>query len=110
MTPSRETSAAACIEALDCAFFKALSEPARVDILKVLVMLGRADVGSIAEQVPQDRSVVTRHLQLLERAHILRSQSEGRHTFYEIDGVGVLEQIQGLTALLKTLQPLCCPR
>jgi len=110
MTSPRETAAAACIDALDSAFFKALSEPARVAILRVLVLQGRADVGSIAEQVPQDRSVVARHLQVLERARILRSETEGRHTFYAIDGDGVLEQMKALTTLLQTLQPLCCPR
>ena len=109
MKATRETAAAACIDALDSAFFKALSEPARVAILRVLVLQGRTDVGSIAEQVPQDRSVVARHLQVLERARILRSATEGRHTFYAIDGDGVLEQMKALTALLQTLQPLCCP-
>jgi DNA-binding transcriptional ArsR family regulator len=106
---SREQVAAACLEALDGSFFKALSEPARIAILRVVILQGRSDVGSIANRVPQDRSVVARHLQVLERARILRSVAEGRHTFYEIDGPGVLAQVETLLELFKKLAPICCP-
>lgn len=107
---SKSTAAAAkCLEALDGAFFKALAEPARVAILRVLITEGSADVGSIAAQVPQDRSVVARHLQVLERAGLLRARQEGRHTFYEVDGDGVLAQLESLVTLFRTLQVVCCP-
>jgi DNA-binding transcriptional ArsR family regulator len=106
---TRQAAASAALEALDGEFFKALSEPARVAILRVLILHGRMDVGSIAGKVPQDRSVVARHLQTLERAKLLRSSSEGRHTFYEIDGPGVQHQLTALLELFKKLAPLCCP-
>ena len=48
---TREQAAAACLDALDGALLKALSEPARVAILKQIVQLGRADVGTIAAKV-----------------------------------------------------------
>ena len=106
---SGEQTAAACLEALDGAFFKALAEPARVALLRVLILQGRSDVGSIANRVPQDRSVVARHLQVLEGARLIRSTAEGRHTFYEIHGEGVLTQLQTLLDLFKKLAPICCP-
>jgi DNA-binding transcriptional ArsR family regulator len=106
---TREQAAAACLDALDGALLKALSEPARVAILKQIVQLGRADVGTIAAMFPQDRSVVARHLQVLERAGVLKSHVDGRHTFYELNGQGVLKQLEGLVELFRALSPLCCP-
>ena len=76
---------------------------------KQIVQLGRADVGTIAAMFPQDRSVVARHLQVLERAGILKSHVDGRHTFYELNGQGVLKQLEGLVELFRALSPLCCP-
>jgi len=100
---------AACLDALDGPFLKALSEPARIALLRIVILEGRADVGSIAQRVPQDRSVVARHLQTLERAKVLRATVEGRHTFYELDGQGVLAQMEALMHLIRTLSPICCP-
>jgi DNA-binding transcriptional ArsR family regulator len=101
--------AAACLDALDGAFLRALAEPARVAILRTLVTMGRADVGTIAAAVPGERSVTTRHLQILKDAGIVRATPQGRHTFYEIDGDSTLEQLERLTALLQALRATCCP-
>lgn len=106
---SPEQAAIVCLERLDAGFFKALGEPARVALLRALILKRRADVGSLAELVPQDRSVVTRHLQVLERARLVRSETEGRHTFYVIDNEGVLSQLKDLVALFESLGPICCP-
>jgi DNA-binding transcriptional ArsR family regulator len=106
---ARGTAAAACLQAIDGNFFRALSEPARVDLLRTLIVKGRSDVGTIAEDAPRDRSVTTRHLQVLEAAGILRSEREGRHTYYEIDGERVLTQLEQLVALFRAVVPTCCP-
>lgn len=107
---TREQAAAASFDAFNATFLKALVEPARVALIRELLLHGRMDVGSIAEKVPQDRSVVARHLQVLERAGLVRSSKEGRHTFYQLDGDGVLKQLEGLTELIKGLMPACCPK
>lgn len=95
---------------LDSKLFKALCEPGRVDILKFLVVHGRADIAAIAEQVPQDRSVVSRHLHLLEEVGILRGEKIGRHRFYEVDGWRFMERIQEILDRVERIMPLCCPR
>ncbi|MDP3815718.1 helix-turn-helix transcriptional regulator [Pseudomonas sp.] len=107
--PKNRTEAAdACIEILDTDFFRALCEPARIQIFRVLVLQGRSDIGSIAETMPQDRSVIARHLQTMERAGLLRAQTEGRHTFYEIDGPTIAARVEQIAGLIQTLVPLCC--
>lgn len=106
---SREAAAEACVEILDTTFFKALCEPARVALLKQLVLKGRSDVGTLASAVPQDRSVVARHLQVMGRAGLVTVAVEGRNTFYEIDAVGILERMEQITGLVRQLSTICCP-
>lgn len=108
-TKSREDIANACVDMLDTGFFRALCEPVRIEILRQLILKGRADVNSIAEGMPQDRSVVARHLQLMERAGLLYAESQGRHTFYEIDGPAVVARMSQVTEALQAIVPTCCP-
>ncbi|MEX1167558.1 MAG: metalloregulator ArsR/SmtB family transcription factor [Hydrogenophaga sp.] len=105
---ARAQAANACTELLDADFFRALCEPARLEIFRQLVLVGRADIATIAEAMPQDRSVIARHLQTLERAGVVRAQSEGRHTFYEIDGPVIASRMEKIVGLMRRLVPLCC--
>jgi len=97
------------IAALDSKFFKALSEPVRVQILKYLILNGRSDIAAIARLFPQDRSVISRHLQVMSDAGILRSQKITRHMFYEIDGAFVLGTLEGIVEKTRKCLPECCP-
>lgn len=105
---SREQVANACVAMLDTDFFRAICEPARVEILRQLMLKGRADVNTVSQAMPQDRSVIARHLQLMERAGLLYSKIEGRHTFYEIDGPAVVARMAGITQALESIVPMCC--
>lgn len=106
---TREKAAEACVAILDAEFFRALCEPARLEVLRRLILLGRADVGTIADGVPQDRSVVSRHLQVLQRAGIVRAEKDSRHLFYELDGPAVLDRFREILAFTERLVPVCCP-
>lgn len=99
----------AAIESLDEAFFKALCEPSRVAVFKRVLMLGRADVGEIAQELPQERSVVSRHLQVLHDAQIVKATKVGRQVFYEVNGGAIVERLEGLLQRTKGLVSLCCP-
>lgn len=94
-------------ELADTEFFKALSEPIRVRILAALMESGRSDIGSLAERFPQDRSVISRHLSLLESCGMVRSTQEGRHRFYQVDGNSILKNLDGLTAQCRDLMKKC---
>ena len=100
------------VTVLDSKFFKSLSEPVRVEILRYLLLNGRADIGTIAEHMPQDRSVISRHLNLMLEAGILVCEKESRHMFYSINAAAFLEKFTNITALVKTCVnecgPLCC--
>ena len=97
------------VEVLDSKFFKTLSEPVRVQILKFLMLNGRADIGSIAEHMPQDRSVISRHLNLMQEAGILISEKESRHVFYGVNGQRFLEKLTDITQKINKCMKECCP-
>jgi DNA-binding transcriptional ArsR family regulator len=86
--PSRVEAATEMVRILATPFLRALTEPARL---------------------PQDRSVVSRHLQFLEGAGIVRSAWEGRHRRYELDGAGFVKALEAMTARVRTLAGVCCP-
>jgi DNA-binding transcriptional ArsR family regulator len=93
----------------DLKFFKTMSEPVRLEILKFLMINGRSDIGTIAEHMPQDRSVISRHLNLLHESGILNSEKETRHIFYEINGTAFIEKLEKFTEQVKQCLKQCCP-
>lgn len=97
------------IESLDEAFFKALCEPSRVAVLKRVLLIGRADVGEIAAGLPQERSVVSRHLQVLLDANIVKATKVGRQVFYEVNGTAIVERLEQILRHTKSIVSLCCP-
>lgn len=108
-TLNRTQAIEAAIDSLDGAFFKALCEPPRVAVLKRVMQLGRADVTEIAAELPQERSVVSRHLQVLLEAGIVRASKVGRQMFYEVDGPAIIERLEKILLHTKIIAPLCCP-
>lgn len=90
-------------------FLKAMTEPARVELVKQLMLQGPMDVGSLAELVPQERSVVSRHLKVLVAVGVVRVEQDGKHRVYSLDGPRMLEELEAIVSACKTLTPVCCP-
>ncbi|MBL4638951.1 MAG: winged helix-turn-helix transcriptional regulator [Kordiimonadaceae bacterium] len=81
----------------------------RVEILKLLMLKGESDISALAAELPQDRSVISRHLGNMVEAGILAGRKEGRHMFYSLQGdqfVGRFESI--LAAIKKCMAIDCC--
>lgn len=89
--------------------FRALCEPARIEILKVLTRRGRSDVGTIAGDLPQDQSVVSRHLAVLRRAGLVRREKVGRRALFEMDGPAAVRALEDVLERFRGVMPLCCP-
>ena len=97
------------IRDFDSRFFKTLSEPVRLNILKFLMENGRSDVGTIAENMPQDRSVVSRHLNLMHETGILNCEKETRHMYYEVNGTNFIDKLETITNQIRQCIAECCP-
>ena len=105
----RRQAATRCGEILDSELFKALCEPVRIELVRLLIAHGRSDLGALAAELPQDASVISRHLALLHRAGLVRREKRGRHVLYELDGPALLSRVEGIAGELRRAIPFCCP-
>lgn len=106
---NRRKAVDAAMAVLEAPLFKALQEPSRLAVLRELMLLGRADIGRIAENLPQERSVISRHLQLLLDAGVVRVERAGRHRIYEVDGSVFIRKLEFILNQVTKLAPYCCP-
>ncbi len=96
------------VKAFDSKFFKTLSEPVRFEILKFIMTNGRSDIGTIADHMPQDRSVISRHLNLMQEVGILSCEKEDRHMYFEISGQNFVDKLKNITDLIGKCVAECC--
>lgn len=98
-------------------FFKALADPARIDILVALSRMGRpCTVGELAKQSPRDLSVVSRHLRALRDAGVANSVKKGKQVYYWVRVLDVAERMRAIADSLHDLaarysasnEELCC--
>jgi ArsR family transcriptional regulator, arsenate/arsenite/antimonite-responsive transcriptional repressor len=66
-------------------FAKALSHPARIAILKVLIAKNACICGDIVMELPLSQSTVSQHLKELKSAGIIKGEIDGVKTCYCID-------------------------
>ncbi|WP_210413686.1 ArsR/SmtB family transcription factor [Leptospira ilyithenensis] len=78
-------------------------------VLKKVILLGRADVSQIAEDLPLDKSVVSRHLTFLSEAGILNRTKIGKQVFYEPDPQNILKRFQAIIDGVQQVIANCCP-
>jgi len=108
-TDPRLAAAQALDRALDPCFLDALGHPVRVALIRALILAGAADIATLAGRFPQDRSVISRHLSVLERAGIATSRREGRAVVYDLNGPGLVARLRHVQAAAETLAAICCP-
>nr|WP_092069295.1 winged helix-turn-helix domain-containing protein [Dendrosporobacter quercicolus]NSL47423.1 winged helix-turn-helix transcriptional regulator [Dendrosporobacter quercicolus DSM 1736]SDL88807.1 transcriptional regulator, ArsR family [Dendrosporobacter quercicolus] len=98
---------AACMKALDDVmdfeFYKVLFDPARIDIIKYLAFVDNASVKEVAENFTQDRSVISRHLELMHRYGIVDKEKQGRYTLYRLNCNYVINKFEITAKALKSL-------
>jgi DNA-binding transcriptional ArsR family regulator len=108
-TRARERVASGCAGILDSDLFRALCEPVRIEIVRLLIARGRSDLSTVAAELPQDASVISRHLAVLHRAGLVHRTKRGRHVYFELDGPALLARLEEIVATLRRAVPFCCP-
>ena len=81
----------------------------RMEILRYLLLNGRSDIGSISENLPQDRSVISRHLQLMLDSGLLHCEKETRFRYYSINGGNFINKLEATAFQLRKCMSVCCP-
>jgi DNA-binding transcriptional ArsR family regulator len=105
----QQRAARELVDALDSGLFRALAEPVRVEILKLLLLSGASDINTIARRFPQDRSVLSRHLQTLLDANLVCCTKDGRRRIYSLSPRALIERLEQLVADARRLVSICCP-
>jgi DNA-binding transcriptional ArsR family regulator len=67
------------------AFAKALSHPARIEILKILRQSGELACMAIVRNLPLSQPACSRHIHELLRAGLLSSRSRGSNVFFKLN-------------------------
>lgn len=105
---TRENYAEELVANFDSKFFKVLSEPVRVQILKFLILNGSSDIAAIANALPQDRSVISRHLKFMYEAEILCCDKVSRHVYYEVNAASFRNKLATIVDQISTCMNECC--
>jgi DNA-binding transcriptional ArsR family regulator len=66
-------------------YAKALSHPARIAILRILIKRQSCICGDIVEELPLSQSTVSQHLKELKEAGLIKGDIEGAKVCYCID-------------------------
>ncbi|MEG0130211.1 MAG: metalloregulator ArsR/SmtB family transcription factor [Acinetobacter sp.] len=66
-------------------FFKCLSDPTRLDILKLVMMKQNICVCELTEKLQLSQPKISRHLALLRNLAILLDQRQGQWVYYRIN-------------------------
>jgi DNA-binding transcriptional ArsR family regulator len=80
-------------------FAKALSHPARVAILQLLIQKQSCICGDIVEELPIAQSTVSQHLKELKQAGLIKGNIDGASICYCVD----TEQLQNAKDILNQL-------
>ncbi|GBF48507.1 ArsR family transcriptional regulator [Leptospira ryugenii] len=96
-------------QVLDSKFLTALSEPSRVEVLKQVIRHGKADISELSEGMNLDRSVISRHLGILQEVGILIREKQGKHVFYQLDPSRAVERFKMIVNHLEEMVAICCP-
>ena len=78
---------------------KALADPSRREILELL-KAGRLSAGEIGEKFPISGAAISKHLNVLKEADLIRDTRQGKFIFYELN-TSVLEEVMLWLAQLK---------
>lgn len=109
MASAGQKAATRLAEHLNSKMFAVLAEPNRVELIKILLLHGPADIGTLAEHLPQDRSVISRHLKLMLDAQIVTCKKESRHRIYSLNGATILSKFDAIVEECRRAITHCCP-
>ncbi len=84
--------------------FKALSHPARLQILQFLASTQTCISGNISDELPLSRTTVNQHLNELKEAGLIKGHMEGVKMKYCLDGEKVRQMKDLLTSFLEEIK------
>ncbi|GAB6936774.1 ArsR/SmtB family transcription factor [Isoptericola variabilis] len=87
---------------VDDALWSAIGDPTRRRILDLLLADGGGSASSLSRQLPVTRQAVAKHLDVLDRAGLVRSTTAGREKRCEVDAAQLERAAEQLAAVGRT--------
>lgn len=88
---------------IDIDFFRIICDPVRSELLIFLASAGELTIGEIAEHFPQNRSVISRHLDLMNRIDAVQRRKVGRKVLYKANNKFIVTKFQQTTDNMKAV-------
>jgi Predicted transcriptional regulators len=89
------------------AIFSALGDPHRQRILLLFEPKEALSIKTIASLFDLSRTAVVHHLNVLERAGVMRAERRGKETLYSVNPVAALEAVNALRGYILDTFPGC---
>lgn len=89
--------------AMDFEFYKVLFDPVRSQIMVLLGSNESLSISEVAKYFPQDRTVISRHLSLMERYGIVSRVKKSREFLYHLNADFVIGKFEKTATDLKEL-------
>jgi DNA-binding transcriptional ArsR family regulator len=80
---------------------KALSHPARIQILRILTRMNLCMCGDIVELLPLSQSTVSQHLKELKRVGLIKGEIDGPKVCYCVDSEKMMKAKTDIESLLN---------
>lgn len=88
--------------AVDDELWSAIGDPTRRRMVDLLLVDGRGTATTLSAQLPVTRQAVTKHLALLDRVGLVRSEPAGRERRYQVDEKQLARAVAQLNAVGAT--------
>ncbi|MBE9177307.1 helix-turn-helix transcriptional regulator [Oculatella sp. LEGE 06141] len=85
---------------------KALADPRRFEILKIIAASDELSCGAIGAQLPVAQPTISHHLKELANAGLIEPRKEGQHCYYRLHPKVLADYIKALQQLTYQLQSL----
>ncbi len=84
---------------VDDDLWSAIGEPTRRRLVDLLLSGGRSTATTLSRQLPVTRQAVAKHLEVLDRAGLVRSSAQGRERFYQVDDAQLARAVAQLASV-----------
>ena len=81
--------------------FKALAYPARIDIIRYLLVNGLTSYQELCDLFPLAKETVSQHLKKLRKAGLIEMREQFPHSFYKLNDEACVQLLQDIKAFCE---------
>jgi DNA-binding transcriptional ArsR family regulator len=94
-------------QTINSKFFITFFDPVRFELVNFLSSYEWLNIGEIAEHFPQDRSVISRHLDQMYQQNILIKEKRSKFIYYQLNCEYITKMFENTSSELRKLMDTC---